>query len=518
MSELAYPDQRSSNFREVLETAFLLRRRVIGFAVLVMVAALAAAVLVRPNYVARSELIVLPSDEYTFRATAGSTSLANGAMSLQTIMTSETAILNSPSLARAVIRRIGVKTLYPNMLRKPGLFARAKAELHELMSPHGNTKTKLSLVSRAIPVFESHLTVLAATQSDVITVSFAHPDPVVAKLVLATLETLYLKRRRALFADPQSAAVANEVSRLRAVLDQAEARLAKFQADNHVLRFQTQEVILLNQQGSMEQDLMTADNRVAQLTASIATLDRERGVIPKTVRLQQNTDIGERTASLRGSLDRLRTKLASLSGDYRTGSPMMKNLQSEIGREAALLARATADNAPSVLQSGRNPVSDQVDLDLLRDKTALTAAQARVAQDRHALGIIRRRLHLLSAIKLKFNNLERQKKVASDNYVAAAAVLSDRVLVEQVNAAKRASVRILSPARLPIYPAPLRRIIVLLGAIIAVIGSVLIVLLANFFRKGVLQARVFEIDSGIPVLAVVPELADAPALALWRQP
>ncbi|MCW8308625.1 hypothetical protein AruPA_16435 [Acidiphilium sp. PA] len=508
MSTMTSRFTSADNLHELVETGFKLQQRLLQFVLLMLVISLAIALYVKPNYVASSEMVVLPSNEYTFRPTAGSHSLANEALSLENMMDSEIAIIRSPALAHAVIAQIGVKTLYPAMVRRPNLLLRLLHDVHDMFVSHKATRPG-DIVERAIPLFESHLDAVAGADNDVITISFGNPKPAVARQVVATLQKLYLARRRRIFTDRQSRAVARAVAAQRVALNAAEARLTAFQTAHNVTQFQTRESILLNQQGQMEQDLMATNSNVAQLTTSLAALHQAHGTVPRAIALQQSTNIDERTMALRTSLDALRSRLASLLSNYRADSPEAENLRAQIATESALLAHATANDAPSSLQSGQNPVYAQINLELMQDSAALAAARTRAAQDRSSLVHLAAQLAKLDALKAQLGTLERQRSLAAANYADATRTLSERQLVEQVDAEKRANVRVLSPPSLPLNPSPLRKLIMLAGGVLTLFGIVMIVLLGNFFRKGALLGRVLEADTGIPLLGIIPELGFA---------
>ncbi|MEE3502686.1 hypothetical protein [Acidiphilium acidophilum] len=506
MSSTTHRFTSADNLHELVETGFMLRRRLLKFALLILAIGLGFALYVKPSYIATSQMVVLPSTEYTFRPTAGSRSLANEALSLQNMMDSEVAIIRSADLAHQVISTIGVRTLYPALARKPGLLDRLITTIHNLVVPPKPSSGSGALIERAIPVFESHLDVIAGADNDVITIRFGNPSPEVARQVVATLQKLYLERRRAIFTDRQSRAVAAAVAVQRRALATAEDNLTAFQAAHNVTQFQTRESILLSQQGGMEQDLMATRSKVAQLSTSLAALRRAHASVPRSVPLRQSTNIDERTMALRSSLDALRTKLATMLSNYRPSSPEAQDLRAQIATETALLAHATANGAPSSLESGQNPVFGQIDLDLMQDTASLAAARTRAQQDSAGLAHIGTQLTRLDALKAKLGNLERQKDLAAANYANAAKTLSERQLVEQVDAEKRANVRVLSPPVVPLNPAPLRKLIMLAAVILALFGAVLIVILGNFFRKGALFGRVLEADTDIPLLGIIPEL------------
>lgn len=515
MSAIVQRQTAAINFHELYATGHRLRGRIIRIVLGLLALTIVIALLVSPKYIARSELMVLPSDEYTYHPAAGSTSLANEALPQEAVMGSEIAILRSPAVARSVIKTIGLKTLYPALARKPDLIERCIAVVHAFLSPtpsHG----KPDPIAAAIPVFESHLGTMVGTNDNVITVTFSHRKPVIAERTLFAIEAAYLAQRRAIYTDEQSKAVAVEAARERTTLDQAAAALSTFQAAHNVTQFQTRETILLNQQGVMEQNLMKTNSSIAELIARLATLRREHRTVQTQIPLQQSTNIDQRTAALRSSLDGLRSKLDTMSSNYRANSPEMRNLRRQINAQTATLRQDLRNRSLSSSVTGINPVYSEINLDLTRNAAALAAARSSVGQDQAALSRINAELRKLDALKVQLADLDRRKDIASRNYAATMTVLSDRRLVEQVNAEKRANVRVLSLPNLPINPYPLRRLILLAGMILCVVCSVAIVVLANFFRAGRLSGKAFELNTGIPLLAVIPELRGDQAARLHR--
>lgn len=513
MSDLVRRQAASDNFRELVETGFRLRRLLLRIVLVILALTVVIALIVRPHYVASSQFLVLPSEEYTFHPLAGSQSLANEAMSRKAIMGSEIAILKAPALARAVIAEIGLHELYPALARKPGAIARAFAWMHALVFPH-NTPQAHNPLDRAVPVFLNHLTVDAGAENDLLTLSFAARNPALARHVLDTLDRLYLIRRQALFTDLQSAAVAREVAADREALDRAETKLTNFEAAHNVTRFETRETILLDQQGKMEQNLMNATTSIAEFDARLAALKGARKTEPSTIRLLASTNMDERTQAVRVDLDALKSKLASELDNYRADSPEVASLRQKIAAQSALLAHSLRNGAASSVESGQNPVYAEINLQTMRDSTALAAARGQAKQDRAGLQAIGRRLARLDVLKTALARLESRKSIAAAAYADASKILGERQIVEEVAAEKRANVRLLSSPMLPLAPYPLRKLIGLGGVILALLAAIMTIFLGNMFRKGVLLGRVLEAEARIPLLAVVPDLGAAEARRL----
>src|ERR1041384_3249546 len=112
---------RNINARDILTVLFKHRGKiVIGFFVIVAAVVL-VTLLMDPVYQADSSILVKLGREYIYHPEVGDKSAATPFNSdvLEGIVNAESEILDSPDLADSLIRKIGVKTLYPDIASDP---------------------------------------------------------------------------------------------------------------------------------------------------------------------------------------------------------------------------------------------------------------------------------------------------------------------------------------------------------------------------------------------------------------
>jgi capsular polysaccharide biosynthesis protein len=85
-------------------------------------------------------------------------------------------------------------------------------------------------------------------------------------------------------------------------------------------------------------------------------------------------------------------------------------------------------------------------------------------------------------------------------------ILDERQTVEAVEAHRESSVRIVQPPRVPALPQPTRRLILIAGLVISMLLSIGSILMSHFFRAIYLRPEALEMDTGLVVLASVPDL------------
>ena len=111
----------------------------------------------------------------------------------------------------------------------------------------------------------------------------------------------------------------------------------------------------------------------------------------------------------------------------------------------------------------------------------------------------------LNADEAQLHELERTRGVLEDNYRAIAKVATDRQVIEDVDAKRQPSVRVVEAPRVPDKPQPIRTVILAVGAIAGLLLSIIVSLMSGFFRGVYLRPEALEVDTGLAVLAVVPD-------------
>lgn len=449
--------------RGALESLFKDWRVVVATMAVVLAAAGATAVLVKPSFTASASLLVPLSTDYAARGTAGAeTGAASPAMlEKDAILKSEVEILTSPSLARAAVEEVGLTRLFPTIGR-PGLRARLTDALHEALAaaarPFGLTLARrvppdpLDLGARA---FEKALTVTPDKIGALITVSFRNPDPAAAADAVNRLVALYLQKRATLFSDVQSPAVAVEAKALAARADEAARALADFKAKNNVADHALQRDLLLRQRADILRDRQLAEADAAQAGKRVEVLAHELNETP---------------------------------GDLVT----------------------TGAGGQQLVRHGRPNVVDAQEIDRSRARQSLEAAKARVAADDVQLAEADATIRDLEGKAFELARLERERDLAGDHYAAVAKTLDARRFQEDVSARRAASVRVIDPATPPLDAGNQRLVIFAAGVLLSLFAGALAAVLADVFRRGFISPDKLERALGLPVLAVVPVLERVP--------
>ena len=178
---------------------------------------------------------------------------------------------------------------------------------------------------------------------------------------------------------------------------------------------------------------------------------------------------------------------------YR-GSPAVDEARRQMLERETDIARMQATQAYGV-QTDRN----KTEADL---RSGLAGHDIIAAQ----LTTLNKQIDTLNADEVQLHGLERNRAILEDNYKAVSKILDERQTVEAVEAHRESSVRIIQPPRVPALPQPTRQLILVAGLIVSFLFSIAAILMSHLFRAIYLRPEALEMDTGLIVLASVPEM------------
>jgi uncharacterized protein involved in exopolysaccharide biosynthesis len=178
---------------------------------------------------------------------------------------------------------------------------------------------------------------------------------------------------------------------------------------------------------------------------------------------------------------------------YR-GSPAVDEARRQMLERETDIARMQATQAYGV-QTDRN----KTEADL---RSSLAGHDAIATQ----LSTLNKQVASLDADESNLHQLERNRAILEDNYRAVTKILDERQTIEAVQAHRESSVRVIQPPRVPSLPQATRRLILMAGLVVSMVLAIGSILMSHFFRAIYLRPEALEMDTGLTVLASVPEM------------
>jgi uncharacterized protein involved in exopolysaccharide biosynthesis len=177
---------------------------------------------------------------------------------------------------------------------------------------------------------------------------------------------------------------------------------------------------------------------------------------------------------------------------YR-GSPAYDSAKTEMLKTEGEIARMRSTQAFAVQQD-----VNKAQAELRGNVASRDAIQAQLTD-------IRAQLAAVNADESQLHELERNRAVIEDSYKAIAKVATDRRVIEDVDAKRESSVRVVETPRVPESPRPIRTLILLAGALLGIVLGIAVSIISRFFHGVYLRPEALEVDTGLAVLAVIPD-------------
>jgi uncharacterized protein involved in exopolysaccharide biosynthesis len=507
MDALSTQQTAQPPLREFLFHAHDQRRQALTVFGSVLALSLLVAALLPPGYRAAATLAILPSPEFTVRASAGSHDVSTSALAMDQIMKAEAELLSSDDLHAATLHEVGPVRVYPRIFNPPersliGRLLHSAASL--LLSPWRVTPSDPAALreEKGVRLFRSDLNVLPSKDGNVISLSFDNADSMVAADVLNTLLRLYAARRASLYTDPQLDIVRRDMQVAQQGVAATDISLAAFKQARQISDYDQERAQLLQRRGRADQAVADAQGSISEAQARLDALTRQLSLEPAMVGLFREQDADIRLQAVNTALADLRAKLAAAADKYRDTSRVITMLRAQIAASEAEAVRLSRDPTVSVLRQGRNPSLDPLHLDQARAVVELASAKARLLASRSLRQDIGAALAQLDQDEAGLAALQRQKASAEEAYRAASRILADRSLSEAEDMRRLANVRVIQRAAIPQKPRPWPLIVAAAGFVFGVIGALSWIVAAFAMRPVFMTGEGLEAATGIPVLAV----------------
>jgi polysaccharide biosynthesis protein PslE len=432
-----------------------------------------------PVYEAKATLLVKFGRENLYRPEVGDSRAFSPPQATEEFINSEIQILTHRDLIERVVTTMGIQRIYPSPLKKPSL-------------------------ESAIERFKAGLIAEPVKRSNVIQVTFQHKNPQVASEALALLIDLFKEKHLALYSDPKSSFVESQLAVSTRRLKEAETALDEFKETNKVYSLDEQKSLLLKQRTDLDTSLKDAENRLGELASKSVVLKAKMGTVAKNVPVSSEADKLRIVDDANAQLLSLRLKEQELSEKYTPENRMLLTLRREISLIQDFLKRQE-ENIKDRVISGKNPVYEDMEKDLIKAETELASLRPKSTTLRAQIGALDTQISLLDKQGKKFSELRRDLQVQEKSYQTYSERAEDARISRDMNTNKMANVMVIQKPTLPGDPVRPKLAQNFLFSLIA--GSLAAFGLA-FFSEYTAQSlptpREAEKRLDLPVIATVP--------------
>jgi uncharacterized protein involved in exopolysaccharide biosynthesis len=419
----------------------LRRKRHVFFAVAgaLFVLSSLAILLQTPLYESTAQMIIKVGRELVYQPEVGA-DRAVLPRDTQAVINSELAILRSEPVIEGVVERVGLERIYPDLVaawKESAVSGETQSDAQSLVIAEAAERLRGGLETAALP------------ETDVLQVSFRHPDPIVARDTVDALVEEFLDGHLEAFAQPEIVQfLTTRVDEYERRLAESESALREFQSAHPSFAHEQPQIVLLEERERVRTQIDDLDSQISSIRLSL---------------LQDDAAISD----ARSQLLQLQVEESQLKGERRTAA-----------REQRAVIQRFINARMSELDEQLQPVVDK-----------RTELEARLDE-------IQSELVQLPALATEHRKLERQRNSDEEQFTHAVGRLRDARLSSEMDRERIASINVIQPARVaprPIWP-PSKPISVGIALVLAVVVGVLLVSLVD--RIGPVGIDFIDRDSG----------------------
>lgn len=429
---------RSSGYtlRDLLMLAFYSWRVIILAALIPLLIGIAAAVTTQKEYTASGLIMVLITREHS--GTDQVTGEGPSVLSLEglKLVQSETQIMESDSVLSEVVQSIGPELLYPRL---------GQRRLFGLISPIPPEERP----RKAVEMFRKDLGAEVQDDSNVIRVSFRHPNPQIAAAAANAVIEAYRVRRKAVFDVVATQFLRNEMKRFTAELQGIDGQIRAIKAQYDVIDIDQDVILAANQADTLLQRTRHIQERRATVRREVEAGRARLAAQPETL-----FDFNEQTNIMSNDEDRnTLTKLLMdrdyMMKHYAPGYPPLAQLNEKIARIEAQIAEKRKPQF-STGRTVRNPVVDYVTTHLMELEIEDAALDDQIAELERQYGEAVKRVDALRDAQAALHELERTRKVMEQIYSEYAVRTEAARIDEEAQASQPTNIRVIETPSVPV--------------------------------------------------------------------
>lgn len=440
--------------------------------------------LLTPVYEAKASLLVKLWKEDSSRLGLGSGNSGTYlTLSQDELANTEIQVLTSRELADKVVRTLGVRALYPDLLENP-----------KVQDP----------MAAAVDAFGQDLKVTGVRKSNVITIAFQHSDPKVTARAVNLLVDAFKEKHLALHSDPQSSFIGSQLDSFHQKLRDSENSLQQFQQSNNAFSLEEQRSLLLRQRTDLDTSYKTTRNTIRELGNKIASLRAQMNHISKNNTRYTHTERDRIVIDAKSKLLELQLKEQELRRKYTESNRLVVNARREIDLVNQFL-REQEEGIAGKVKTG-NPVYQSLELELFRAEGDLNAQSAKASSLKGQLSQLDQQIAALDLSENKVQNLRREIAINEKNFRTYADRQEEARISEAMNNLKLSNVSVIQSATVPSKPIkPNNKLNVLLGLVLGAISSLTLAYVCESMTQTFSDPESVEAYLELPVLLSIPD-------------
>lgn len=387
-----------SNLRDPLTIIFKHKKKVLVVFMLIFIMSILLGFFILPIYEAKSTLLVKLGREFIQKPETG-----GGGFSIpDSIMKAEMNILQSQDAAERVVDTVGIYTIYPWLGK----------------SSAGEFKV------RQIAVRSLREQIMVSAYNGIITISFAHPNPLIAAKTVNTLVDVLMEKHLQVFGVSSTEFLENQQKVYQDKLKESEQKLAQFKAKNQVFSPEDQKSALIEQRVELDSSLKAAQSQLSELQQKLVFI---RG--PKW--------LPDMATEMRAQLTSLQQREREALQKYNEGSKHVQNIRQEI---------------QALKDTYKNNTSELREVEAGKVEGEMSVVKARQDSLRYQLQQVDSEIRSVDSRGQELQTMKRDAAQQEQNYQIYAKKLEDSRIMDDMDRRKMVAISVIEKATTPLFP------------------------------------------------------------------
>jgi uncharacterized protein involved in exopolysaccharide biosynthesis len=400
-----------------------------------LVAAVIVTLVTRSVYQSDAVIVVKFGREFVYRSEVGDASgqpIPTSA-STEELLNTLVQLLQSRDIAGATLAAVGSEKLYPDLRLSSG-------------QPD---------LTRATDRFVRAFSARPLRNSNVVQLSFQHPDPALAETTLAALIQIFRDRSLNIYANSQTEFFKQQGELAQTRLNGAAERLAAFRMRYGALAYEGGLPLLLQQRSDLAALVSHTEADLAAVTDRVNNLRKQAEVTPAEIVAHVDKEQSRVVDDARSKLLNLRLREQELLVQFADDSPPLKQVRAEIRLAEGFLRQQAAEFAGTV-RHARNTTLISIEQELARSDADRASLAGRTASLRDELGKLDRQIESVSRQDPERWSLERAVDTSRAEVKQMTARLEQARMLDALNENRIGNIALIQAPSLPDPREPVR--------------------------------------------------------------
>jgi uncharacterized protein involved in exopolysaccharide biosynthesis len=414
---------------EVLDIFFKHKKIMAKMFITTVAGVTAVSMYQKPVYQARATLLVQPEKELTSRPGQRTVTVAPRPGEY---LNTEIEILTCDEVAEKVLKILQVDKVFPG--------------LKEIRTP----TNVLTPMAQAVGTFEKRLKVLPVKDSNVLSITFEHPDPEIAAKAVNHLVDAYVEKHVSIHDRPQALFVGDQLAALRARLAESEKNLTQYQHLKSAFALAQQRSLLLKQRSDLDSAYRLSQGEITELSRKAASLRGRIRTLAAGETKYSRSRLDEAVATAKSTLLQQQLKEQELLRKYSASNELVAEAQRQIALTNEFLKKEE-ESISGKTRTG-NVVYQELEMEMLRTEAALASQAGRADTLKSQLLSVTRQIAELDATESDLERLKREQAMDDVTFRRYADRYEEARLEDDMNRRKFSNIKIIEAAVPPGSP------------------------------------------------------------------